>query len=157
MMKLRATLSRLASRLIIPVLLLPALAVQPAAAQSIASKVEQLGQITVVQVTQLMAARKDGLLTIQFELTNVTDRDQNLRYRFKWLDTQGFTVWDEEPWKPLVVHARQKSLQKVVAPTRAADDFKIELHADNNWGGDGRTPPGPGPGYENQPSYNPRY
>ena len=36
-----------------------------ASAQSIASKVEQLGQITVVQVTQLMAARRDGLRDIE--------------------------------------------------------------------------------------------
>lgn len=111
-----------------------------ASAQSIASKVEQLGQITVVQVTQLMAARRDGLLQVQFELTNVTDRNQGLRYRFKWLDSTGFSVWNEEPWKPLLVHARQKSLQRVVAPTREATDFRIELHADDNWGGDGSTP-----------------
>lgn len=113
----------------------------PANAQSIASKVEQLGQIKVVQVSQLMAARKDGLLNVQFELTNTTDRSQNLRYRFKWLDQQGFSVWGEEVWKPLTVHGRQKTLQRVMAPTREAADFRIELHADDNWGGDGKEVP----------------
>ena len=115
-------------------------AVPIASAQSIASKVEQLGQITVVQVSQMMSARRDGRLQVQFELTNVTDSNQRVRYRFKWLDSSGFTVWDEEPWKPVLVHARQKSLQRVVAPTLEANDFRIELHADDNWGGDGSAP-----------------
>lgn len=111
-----------------------------AMAQSIASKVEQLGQITVVQVSQMMSARRDGLLQVQFELTNTTDSNQRIRYRFKWLDSSGFTVWDEEPWKPVLVHGRQKTLQRVVAPTREASDFRIELHAEDNWGGDGSAP-----------------
>jgi uncharacterized protein YcfL len=114
--------------------------VPTASAQSIASKVEQLGQITVVQVSQMMSARRDGLLQVQFELTNTTDSNQRVRYRFKWLDSSGFTVWDEEPWKPVIVHGRQKTLHRVVAPTRQASDFRIELHADDNWGGDGSAP-----------------
>jgi hypothetical protein len=114
----------------------------PAAASSgggsIASKIEEMGTMTYLKVTDLRAAKRNGLLAIQAEVTNTDAKNQQLFYRFKWLDSAGFSVWEDEPWKPLVIYGKQKQLITVVAPTPKATDFKLVLQSpENNASGSG--------------------
>jgi uncharacterized protein YcfL len=104
----------------------------PARADSMASKLEQLGEMTYLKITDLRAVKRDGLLIIQAEITNTSSSNERLFYRFKWLDDAGFSVWDEEPWKPLVIYGKQKQLINVVAPTPQATDFRLVLQSPNN-------------------------
>jgi hypothetical protein len=99
---------------------------------SIASKVEELGKMDYLKVTDMRAARRDNLLRVQFTLTNTSPKNQQLYYRFRWLDADGFTVWEEEPWKPELVYGKQDKVINVVAPTFKASDFKIELQSPHN-------------------------
>lgn len=108
---------------------LPAL---PVHAESMASKLEQLGEMTYLKVTDLRVAKRNGLLNIQAEVTNISSSNERLFYRFKWLDDTGFSVWDEEPWKPVVIYGKQKHLITVVAPTPQATDFRLVLQSPNN-------------------------
>ena len=103
-----------------------------AEAPSLASKLEQQGQMNNLQVTDLRAVRRDNLLRIQAEITNLATGNQQLYYRFKWLDRDGFAVWDEEPWKPLIVYGKQKQLINVVSPTFKAQDFRLVLQSPDN-------------------------
>jgi uncharacterized protein YcfL len=101
---------------------------------SIASKIEEQGAMKYLKVTGLQAARRDGLLKVQAEVSNTDNGNQQLYYRFKWLDQDGFTVWEEEPWKPLVIYGLQKKTISVVAPTFKATDFRLQLQSPDNAG-----------------------
>ncbi len=106
-------------------------AAEPGGGPSIASKIEEQGKMTYLKVTDLRAARRDNLLRIQAEITNSSSGNQQLYYRFKWLDRDGFTVWDEEPWKPVIIYGEQKQVISVVSPTFKATDFRLILQSPN--------------------------
>ena len=99
---------------------------------SIASKLELLGWIDDLRVTDLRAAKKDNLWRIQVEITNFSSYSQQINYRFKWLDANGFMVWDDEPWKPLTIYGSQKQMLNVSSPTFKATDFRIMLQSMGN-------------------------
>jgi len=105
-------------------------------APSIASKIEEQGAMRYLKVSDLRAVRRDGLLRVQAEISNSSSSTQQLYYRFKWLDADGFTVWDEEPWKPQVIYGAQKQVISVVAPTFKATDFRLILQSPSNSGFD---------------------
>ena len=110
---------------------------QPAVAQvssSLASHVEEQGKMSSLAVTDMRASRRDNLMHIQVEITNSSNSNQQLYYRFKWLDQDGFSVWDEEPWKPVLLYGAQKTLINVVAPTFKAADFRLVLQSPDNKG-----------------------
>ena len=114
---------------------------------TIASKVEELGQMKHLKVTGLTAARRDNLLRVQVTLTNSASGNQQLYYRFRWLDNDGFTVWDEEPWKPETVYGKQNKVINVTAPTFKATDFKLEVQSPDN----ATSPPHSGSTADNPP------
>jgi len=96
------------------------------------SKLEPLGQMLYLEVTDLKEVQKNGLLNIQVEITNKSRGNQQLFYRFKWLDSSGFVVWEEEPWKPVLIHGKQKYVFTVVGPTTKASDFRLQLQSPKN-------------------------
>jgi uncharacterized protein YcfL len=100
-------------------------------APSIASKLEEQGRIDNLKVTDLRASKHNNLLKIQAEVTNTSASNQQLYYRFKWLDNDGFVVWDEEPWKPVMIYGRQKQIISVGSPTFKATDFRLILQSPN--------------------------
>lgn len=106
--------------------------ITPSAADSIASKIEAQGEMTYLKVTGLRQAARNGLLAIQTEVTNEKEGQQTLYYRFRWLDASGFSVWDDEAWKPLLFHGKGKHLIQVVAPTPQATDFRLVLQSPEN-------------------------
>lgn len=101
---------------------------------SITSKIETLGELNALKVSALRATRRNNFLVIQAEITNTDNNTQQLSYRFKWLDSAGFTVGSEEGWKPLLVYGGQKKLIDTMAPVPQATDFRLELHAPDNKG-----------------------
>ena len=101
----------------------------PSSGPSIASKLEEQGKMNNLKVTDLRAVKRDNLMRIQVEVTNISSGNQQLYYRFKWLDANGFTVWDEEPWKPLLVYGNQKQIINVSSPTFKATDFRLILQS----------------------------
>ena len=104
----------------------------PSGGGSIASKLEEQGKMKYLKVTDLRTAKKDNLLRIQAEVTNTSSGNQQLYYRFKWLDDNGFTVWDDEPWKPMIIYGNQKQVINVSSPTFKATDFRLILQSPDN-------------------------
>lgn len=109
-------------------------------ADSIASRIEQQGEMTYLKITDLRAIRRNGLLNVQAEVTNTDSSNERLFYRFKWLDDAGFSVWDDEPWKPLLIYGKQKQLITVAAPTPQATDFRLVLQSPHNKANDDSSP-----------------
>lgn len=110
----------------------PVSAPPPGGSPSIESKLEEQGKMENLKVTDLRATRRDNLLRIQAEVTNISSGNQQLYYRFKWLDRDGFTVWDDEPWKPMIVYGNQKQVISVSSPTFKATDFRLILQSPDN-------------------------
>ncbi|NHC07500.1 DUF1425 domain-containing protein [Azonexus fungiphilus] len=104
-----------------------------ASAQSMAAQIEQHGESRYVTVSSLMAKERNGFMAIQFELANSDSDPQRAFWRIKWLDADGFQVWDDEPWKPVLVQARARQNISASAPTPKARDFRIQFTAEKNW------------------------
>ena len=96
---------------------------------SIASKVETLSPMTYLKVTDLRAAKRDGLLRVQVTISSTSTSNQQLYYRFRWLDNDGFTVGEEEAWKPAVIYAHQSKVISTSSPNLKATDFRVELQS----------------------------
>lgn len=101
---------------------------------SINAKVEQLSEMSYLQVTDLRAVKHNHLMTVQAEINNTDSDNQQLYYRFKWLDAAGFAVGSEEAWKPLLVYAYQKQTISAVAPSPQATDFRLVVQSPDNTG-----------------------
>lgn len=122
----------LAGLLAVASLLAASATITPATADTIASKIETQGEMTYLKVTGLRQAVRNGLLTIQAEVSNDHEGQQTMYYRFRWLDSSGFSVWDDEAWKPILFHGKDKQLIQVVAPTPQATDFRIVVQSPDN-------------------------
>lgn len=101
---------------------------------SINAKVEQLSEMSYLQVSDLRAVKRNHLLTVQAEITNTDSDNQQLYYRFKWLDASGFAVGGEETWKPVLVYAYQKQTLTAVAPSPQVTDFRMVVQSPDNTG-----------------------
>jgi uncharacterized protein YcfL len=88
--------------------------------------------MTYLKVSEMRVAKRDGLLAVQVEVSNTDASNQQLYYRFKWLDESGFSVWGEEAWKPVLIYGKQKKMINEVAPTPRASDFRMEVQSPNN-------------------------
>lgn len=101
---------------------------------SIHAKVEQLSEMSYLQVIDLRAVKRNHLLTVQAEINNTDSDNQQLYYRFKWLDANGFAVGGEEAWKPVLVYAYQKQTLTAVAPSPQVTDFRLVVQSPDNTG-----------------------
>lgn len=106
--------------------------VAPALSQTIASKLEIMGEPAMLQFTGLRMREQNGLIQVQAVVSNNDTKPQTAYYRVQWLDDAGFQVWDDEAWKPLMLHGAQKLTLQMVAPTTRARDFKIQFSASDN-------------------------
>lgn len=101
---------------------------------SIHSKLEQLGEMSYLQVMDLKAVKRNHLLVVQAEINNSDDDNQQLFYRFKWLDASGFAIGGDEVWKPLLLYSYQKQTLSAVAPSPLATDFRLVVQSPDNTG-----------------------
>lgn len=104
----------------------------PPARGSIYYQVEQLGEMEYLEVTNMQASKRNGLLHVQAEVFNKDSDNQQLYYRFKWLDDSGFVIGGEEAWKPALIYGQQKKVLKGIAPTGAVTDFKLVVQSPDN-------------------------
>jgi uncharacterized protein YcfL len=96
------------------------------------SKIESQGTMLFLDVTDIRETIQNGLLHIQVEVDNKNRGNQQMFYRFKWLDAAGLVVWKDEPWKPLLIHGKQKFIFTTTAPTPKATDYRLQLQSPKN-------------------------
>jgi uncharacterized protein YcfL len=106
----------------------------PPAPNSIPTKVEQHGVMDYLVVSNIMATKRNHLMAIQAEITNTDSNNQQMFYRFKWLDRNGMVIGDDEAWQPLLVYAGQQQTINGLAPTPQASDFRILVSSPENSG-----------------------
>ena len=66
------------------------------------------------------------LLKAQATITNDSNDQLEFRYKFKWLDKDGFEIAiDGRPWTPMVISPFESKSVQAVAPNPSANSFKI--------------------------------
>tara|TARA_R110002072_G_scaffold622_5_gene4799 strand:+ start:7454 stop:7870 length:417 start_codon:yes stop_codon:yes gene_type:complete len=67
-----------------------------------------------------------NLLKAQVTITNDSDEHLDFRYKFKWLDKDGFEIAvDGRPWTPMLITPFESKSVQAVAPNPTANSFKI--------------------------------
>jgi uncharacterized protein YcfL len=84
-----------------------------------------------IGISDLRATRQDRLLRVQADLNNASASNRQVYYRFEWMDQQGLAVWDDEPWKPLIVYGNNKQTISVSSPTFKATSFRLVVQNPN--------------------------
>lgn len=84
-----------------------------------------------IGISDLRATRQDRLLRVQAELKNASPSNRQVYYRFEWMDQQGLSVWDDEPWKPLIVYGNSKQTISVSSPSFKATSFRLVVQNPN--------------------------
>ena len=84
-----------------------------------------------IGISDLRATRQDRLLRVQAELNNSSATNRQVYYRFEWMDQQGLAVWDDEPWKPLIVYGNNKQTISVSSPSFKATSFRLVVQNPN--------------------------
>lgn len=84
-----------------------------------------------IGISDLRATMQGRLLRVQADLRNTSVSDRQVYYRFEWLDQQGVAVWDDEPWKPMIVYGLNKQTVSVSSPTFKATRFRLVVQSPN--------------------------
>lgn len=86
----------------------------------------QLSDMAWVQ--HAIKERQGDLLHVQLQIHNTTSSDAKFKYRFVWLNANGFTV--ETPlttWEQRIILARQTLTLDGVAPDSSVTDCRVEM------------------------------
>lgn len=102
----------------------------PATPIAVASKVALRGEANGIAVREIRIVRKNDVLVVQADMANMGRSDRTVFYRFRWLDSVGNQVGDGESWKQMAVLGLGQQTVKSVAPTGAAQDFRIEMNVE---------------------------
>ena len=102
----------------------------PATPPAVASKVALRGEANSIAVREMRIVRKNDILVVQADMSNMGRTDRTVFYRFKWLDNVGNQVGDGESWKQMTVLGLGQQTVKSVAPTGAAVDLRLEMNVE---------------------------
>ena len=106
--------------------------VAPVSNDAIDAKIEHQGESSYVKVVGLAVKERDGFIALQVEVANSDYKPRKIYYRVKWLDESAFQVWDDEPWKPVLIQGSARQNLMATSPTPKARDFRIQFNAENN-------------------------
>jgi uncharacterized protein YcfL len=88
------------------------------------------GRRTTVQATEVRCSKTGDLLRIDANLNNDSKSIKRISYKFRWIDREGMRAWDEEAWKPLLMHENSNLVVNTISPTNKAADFRLLLRSE---------------------------
>ena len=94
------------------------------------TKVIAEGRRTTIQATELRCSQTGDLLRIDANLNNDSRSVKRLAYKFRWIDREGMRAWEEESWKPLMLHENSNHVINTISPTNKAADFRLILRSE---------------------------
>ena len=75
-----------------------------------------------------MLTTPEGFLRVQVRLENLERSNQQLQYRFIWMDKHGMTMTAAKPvWRILTIHGRNIVDLEASSPIQGATDFRLDL------------------------------
>lgn len=79
-------------------------------------------------VTEIDAAKRNGLLQAQVRVQNTSQGDLQMEYKFRWLDTKGMEVDTRTAtWAQIGVNAKDIVMMQGIAPSRDTKDFILDV------------------------------
>jgi uncharacterized protein YcfL len=93
----------------------------------IESKIEQSGDISYVEVTDVRCAQTPQALRVEVDLMNNGREEHRVAYRFRWLDKDGMAAATEEAWKPLMLYGKTRQTVATTSPSPDLADFRMML------------------------------
>ena len=102
----------------------------PATPPAVAAKVALRGDAQSIAVREMRIVRKNDVLVVQADLSNLGRSDRTVFYRFRGLDNVGSQIGDGESWKQLGVLGLGQQTVKSVAPSGVATDFRLEMNVE---------------------------
>jgi uncharacterized protein YcfL len=94
------------------------------------AKVMSEGRRTTIEATEVRCSRTGDLMRIDANLNNDSRSVKRIAYKFRWIDREGMRAWEEEAWKPLLMHENSNLVVNTVAPTNKAADFRLILRSE---------------------------
>ncbi len=95
----------------------------------IEAKVEVSGDLAGVMVNAITCTMRNDALRVDVELANKAGDVRRIAYKFRWLDRDGLSAWDDESLKPVLLYAHATHNFTGLAPTSKAVDFRLFLIA----------------------------
>jgi uncharacterized protein YcfL len=93
----------------------------------VAEKVEIQGNVSPVKVTELLLSAQQDLIRINAVVVNEGKDPVVFQYRVRWVNVDGFQIWDDEPWKPQLIQPGERLTLTAIAPTTKARDFRLVI------------------------------
>ena len=94
------------------------------------TKVQAEGRRTTIQATELRCSKTGDLMKIDANLNNDSKSVKRIAYKFRWIDREGMRAWEEEAWKPLLLHENSNLVINTISPTNKAADFRLVLRSE---------------------------
>lgn len=94
------------------------------------AKVVSEGRRTTIEATEVRCSKSGDLMRIDANLNNDSRSVKRLSYKFRWIDREGMRAWEEEAWKPLLMHENSNLVVNTIAPTNKAADFRLILRSE---------------------------
>ena len=88
------------------------------------------GRRTTIQATEMRCSRTGELMRIDANLNNDSRSIKRIAYKFRWIDREGMRAWEEEAWKPLLLHENSNLVINSISPTNKAVDFRLVLRSE---------------------------
>ena len=88
------------------------------------------GRRSTIQATEMRCSKAGDLLRIDANLNNDSRSVKRISYKFRWIDREGMRAWEEEPWKPVMLHENSNLLINTISPTNKAVDFRLILRSE---------------------------
>ncbi|HKU45895.1 MAG TPA: YcfL family protein [Burkholderiales bacterium] len=88
------------------------------------------GRRTTIQATEMRCSRTGDLMRIDANLNNDSRSVKRIAYKFRWIDREGMRAWEEEAWKPLLMHENSNLVINTISPTNKAADFRLILRSE---------------------------
>lgn len=81
-----------------------------------------------LRISETHTGYAGNLLKVQATITNDSNDNLDFRYKFKWLDKDGFEVAvDGRPWTPMLITPYESKSVQALAPNPSVSSFKILL------------------------------
>ena len=96
------------------------------------NRIEWSGPSNEVVVSQLMSRPDEGGVVVQMELENTDFKLRRVYWRARWLDANGFQVWEDEVWKPVMLLANTRQTVQFHSPTPKATQFVIQINREDS-------------------------
>jgi uncharacterized protein YcfL len=81
-----------------------------------------------VQVQECNFGKRNELLQAQMRIQNVTQKDMQFEYRFRWVTKDGMEVASGmSTWLPVSIRAKETALINAIAPNKEVEDMIWDL------------------------------